>query len=70
MIVGDKWRRFMFRGVGKNEGRHMSQHDGGTGDNEEDLLPLLPVIIGMGAGHLPDLSPVSLSQETKPACNQ
>ena len=60
----------MFRGIREDEGRAMSQHNGGTGNNEEDFLPFLPVIISVGGRHLPDLGPVGLSQKTQSACNQ
>jgi len=70
MIVGNEWRRLVLRGVGKDEGRHMGQHDGGTGNNEEDFLPFLPVVISVGSRHLPHLGPVGLSQQTQSASNQ
>ena len=70
MIVGNEWRRLVLRGVGKDEGRHMGQHDGGAGNNEEHFLPFLPVVISVGSRHLPHLGPVGLSQQTQSASNQ
>ena len=55
VVVGDELRRVVLRCVGENEGGDVAQGDHRDANEEEDLLPHLPAVIGVGAGHLSQL---------------
>jgi len=65
MVIGDVRRRLVLGGVRGNEGRHVSENDHGTSDEEEAGPPPLPVGVGVGAGHLPDLGHVGLPEQAQ-----
>ena len=55
MIVGDELWSLVLRSVGENEGGDVAHDDHRDANEEEDLLPHLPAVIGVGAGHLSQL---------------
>jgi len=70
VIIRNKWRRFMLSGVRENKCSDMTENDHGASYEEENLLPLFPVIISVGMGHLSDLGPVGVPQQAESAANQ
>merc|ERR1712025_461743 len=55
VVIRDKWRRLVLRGIRSHESRNVSENDHGASDEEEAGPPPLPVSVSVGARHLPDL---------------
>jgi len=65
VVIRDKWRRLVLRGIRSHESRDVSENDHGASDEEEAGPPPLPVSVSVGARHLPDLGHVGLPQQAQ-----
>jgi len=65
VIIGDKRRRIVLRGVRSDEGRDVSEDDHGASHEVEARPPPLPVGVSVGAGHLPGLGHVGLPEQAQ-----